>query len=373
MRPIVLATHSVFTSPTTDTHGPAHSVAEYLSFHKIPYVFVKHPIVGIGATRIERYGSLPVTPTQFWPFFGIHSFAELVTNMRVCFALRSEKPIYIGVDPLNALSGVLGKYLRWVSTIVYYTPDYTTQRFKNALVNYVYHAIDRFVALRADQVWCVSQAIMQIRKQQSVRLGNIYHVPNSPSLRVTGHIRDDTKHPQQLVMVGNIVPTMDYTFMIDAVDHLRRTYPKLRLEIVGEGAYMNALRQQVAHRKLTQTIHFLGQLSHTDVINLLKTSGVGIALYTGMHETNYFGDSMKIREYLACGLPVVTTDVVETARVVDTYHAGEIIKIRKDTLYPALKKILDTKNYNRYVKNALRAAKVFDFDTMIAVPFRKLV
>lgn len=369
---VILATHSVFSSDTSDTHGPAHSVAEYLTYKKVYYTFIKHPIFGSYKSRIEKSDGGVDHVGGMLHSVVLRPLFELIINLRVCYVSRSPKLIFIGVDPLNALSGVIAKYLGWVSQVVFYTPDYTNRRFQNSTVNTLYHAIDVFAARHADQVWCVSQKIVTVRKEQGVSTDRLYFVPNSPSLRLIGKMSDH-KRPDKLVMVGNVIPTVDYSFIIGAIEKLHNTYPMLTLSIVGTGEYAKALQDDVHKRNLTRSIHFLGTLSHENIIRLLKKSGIGIALYTGKYETNYFGDSMKIREYLACGLPVMTTDVVETANIVREFHAGEIITIQESSFLGAVRKLLDKRRYATYHKNALRAAESYDFDARVSIPLRRII
>lgn len=363
---IILASHAAFTEEGVDVHGPAHAVDQYLIRNTIPHIFLKYPIYG-GFSSIVIYpnqhkeniggAKLPISFRPIW---------EIWTTLVYCFRNRASKPVCIGVDPLNAFSFILAKSLGWVSAVIFYTPDYTAQRFRNVLMNAVYHTIDRFASRRADHMWCVSKRIMAIRKIQGVRPDIIYVVPNTPSLEEVGQVSFQKKDAYHLVMVGNIVQTLDYEFVLESMRSLQKKFLSVTLSIVGSGSYMHNLQKKVAELTLQNCVFFLGQLSHTQVIRLLKTSGIGIALYDGKCSTNLSGDSMKIREYLACGLPVISTGMVETAEVVREFHAGKIVGGDQKSFIRSLTDIWEPRAYKRYVQNALKAAAAYDFDTIIA-------
>lgn len=369
----VIATHAAFTKEGIDVHGPAHSVDQFLTSINASHLFIKFPIYGEFDTLcIDENAQKKILGGKFVPTF-LRPFWELGINLHICFQYRDKHLVFIGVDPLNTFAGVLAKLFGFVRTVICYTPDYTERRYANQLMNRVYHMVDRFASKHADQVWCVSNTIIEKRIQDGIPSRLIYFVPNSPSMRAIGVKRPTKYKTYKLVMVGNIIQTLDYLFVIDSMRELKKYYSSITLHIVGSGEYMNALKQNVQKNNLQKTVIFHGQLAHEKVISLLKTCSIGLALYTGKCSTNFFGDSMKIREYLSCGLPVLTTDVTETAALVRQYKAGEIISINRPSFTRAIIKLLDTKRYATYQKNALRAAHDYNFDTMIEKPLRKIL
>lgn len=368
MKQVILITHAAFVREHIDVHGPAHAVYRYLTRHTMPCVFLRYPIYGEfsailtqgdGINRPLGGARIPGLLRPIW---------EVMMTVMICRRFRARKPLCIAVDPLNAFSCLLAKWLGFVEDVVFYTPDYTKERFGNRLLNAVYHGIDYLTAKSARHVWCVSRAIIAYRISQGIDKRKLYYVPNTPSVQDVGQVVLAKKDAHSLVMVGNIVATLDYSFVIDAVSRLRVLYPRLSLHIVGAGSHMKDLENEVANRSMQAVVRFHGQLSHDRVISLLKRCGVGVALYDGKCSTNLSGDSMKIREYVACGLPVITTDVTETAKLIHDYRAGEIVKIEHRAFAKALTRILDKNRYVTYCKNALQAAHAFDFDAMISRP-----
>jgi glycosyltransferase involved in cell wall biosynthesis len=86
-----------------------------------------------------------------------------------------------------------------------------------------------------------------------------------------------------------------------------------------------------------------------------------------------FGDSMKAREYMAVGLPVVITDVPSTAEDIKKSGAGFVIHEDKKSFQEAIDKILSNRKlYTRMRKNAIRLAKETNFTDMFENLLKKL-
>lgn len=127
----------------------------------------------------------------------------------------------------------------------------------------------------------------------------------------------------------------------------------------------------VIMKKLEKYIHLYGFLPYEKVIELLKKSGIGLGIYTDENPWTKYGDSMKVREYVAYGLPVVITNVPSTADDIKNYHAGIVIKQNKSELIHALTHLLSSK-YILYKKNALRMAKENDYNVLLKMTLKNL-
>ena len=72
-------------------------------------------------------------------------------------ATTKKYELFIGVDNLNALAGLVLRRLGKVERVVYYVIDYTPVRFKNPLLNAIYHWVDRRAVHGSDAVWNLSE------------------------------------------------------------------------------------------------------------------------------------------------------------------------------------------------------------------------
>jgi glycosyltransferase involved in cell wall biosynthesis len=360
---IVISSHVVFDNDGKDIYGPAHNVSSYLDIKKINHSFIKHPLNKGHDIVIEEHKngnriSKKIKTSPNLPFL-ICLIKESIVTLR---HLKQKKPeIYIGVDPFNAILGVIAKKIHCTKKTIFYTPDYTPKRFKNKTLNYLYHRIDKFSAMYSDQIWNVSTRIQQIRKKQGIADNKNFLVPNSPSFDESRILPYDQINKHDLVIVGNVTKTLDYEIIIDAIEALVKKFPDIRLLVIGIGDYMNDLKKIVESKKLEKNILFMGHKNHDELLKILSKSVIGLALYTKEYEWNYFGDSMKAREYLACGLPVIISDVPSTSDDIKKYKAGFVINNENTEIIQIIEKLfLNSNLYLEMRNNAIKLAQKYD-------------
>jgi teichuronic acid biosynthesis glycosyltransferase TuaC len=236
------------------------------------------------------------------------------------------------------------------------------------------------VLRRATRVFSVSESLRQL----AVGLG----MPPAKG-RVVGNgvdtdrFRPEDRHEARvrfgltdsarvLVSVGALVERKGFHRVLAVLPELIQDQPNLHYLIVGggspEGNLEQALRQQVAALGLNQQVHFLGPIAPDELKWPLSAADVFVLSTRNEGWANVFLEAM------ACGLPVVTTDVGGNAEVVCHAGLGEIIPFDDpDALKRALSHAL-TKEWDR---RAIRAyAENNGWDTRVAVlveEFRQLV
>ena len=69
---------------------------------------------------------------------------------------------------------------------------------------------------------------------------------------------------------------------------------------------------------LNEHIKFLGYLEHDDLLRHLPFCGIALASYSDDPDSiTYYADPTKPKGYLACGLPVVITNVPWIAEIIN--------------------------------------------------------
>jgi glycosyltransferase involved in cell wall biosynthesis len=131
---------------------------------------------------------------------------------------------------------------------------------------------------------------------------------------------DDAK---VLVSVGAIVERKGFHRVIECLPELRRRWPGLRFLIVGgagpEGDFRRELERQVANLGLEQAVRFLGEIPPGELRWPLSAADAFVLA------TSNEGWANVLLEAMACGLPVVATDVGGNAEVVCRPDLGEIV------------------------------------------------
>jgi glycosyltransferase involved in cell wall biosynthesis len=119
-----------------------------------------------------------------------------------------------------------------------------------------------------------------------------------------------------LLYAGRLEGQKDPLLLADAVAAFAGTHPGARLLIAGEGTLEPQVRARLQAEGVGDSSHFLGPVPRPRLAGLMQAADA--LLITSAFET---GPTVGL-EALACGLPVVTTNVGLVARVVADGGAG---------------------------------------------------
>lgn len=184
---------------------------------------------------------------------------------------------------------------------------------------------------RATRIVAVSESLKRhavalgIDADKIVVVGN--GVDTAKFKRVDRHTARDTlglaAEDQVLVSVGALVERKGFHRVLGCLPQLRTRFPNLRYLIVGgpgpEGDYGSELRRIVDDLGLNGCVTFLGAMPQ-DALNVPLSAADVFVLATGNE-----GWANVFLEAMACGLPVVTTDVGGNAEVVSDSRLGTVV------------------------------------------------
>lgn len=366
---IFISSHARFSDTGQLVNGTSSQLTAFLKKQKIPFYSLYHSLfAGFPTLYINNKNKEKKIGLQFLPF-GLKLLQDAVVT--IIFVLQHKKNIhiFIGINPINASIGCLLKKIGVCNRVVYYTADFSPKRFANPLLNSFYLFLDDFSVRNADAVWNVSTRIQQERINKFGNLQKFVVLPNS--IPYPKFIENKRRDKYALVLVTHMTKSIHFNMLIDAIDELIIKYPQITLRIVGDGYEKKRVEQTVIQKKLQKHIIFYGHMKYENVIKLLKKSGIGLGIYTNDNSWTKYGDSMKVREYVAYGLPVIITNVPSTAEDVKKYNAGVIIKQNKKEFVLAVRTILSEK-YVLFQENALKMAKENDYEKLLAKTLKNL-
>lgn len=128
---------------------------------------------------------------------------------------------------------------------------------------------------------------------------------------------------QVLISVGGLVERKGFHRVIDCLPELRKQFPRLCYLIVGgssaEGDWGDRLKAQVKALGLEDCVRFLGALPADQLKQPLSAADVFVLATANEGWANVFLEAM------ACGLPVVTTDVGGNPEVVANADVGLLV------------------------------------------------
>jgi teichuronic acid biosynthesis glycosyltransferase TuaC len=218
----------------------------------------------------------------------------------------------------------------------------------------------------ADQLIAVSSALRDVAIAQGVNPARVRVIGNGVDLtRFTQVPRSDARRQiglpddaEVLVSAGTLVERKGFHRVIECLPGLMALHPRLHLVIIGgagpEGDMAAKLKTLVRTLGLDARVHFLGPLPNDRLKVPLSAADVFVLA------TSYEGWANVFLEAMACGLPVVTTDVGGNAQVVNDRSLGRIVPFGdKQCLQEAIHEALCT-SWDRQLIRAYAESNSWD-------------
>lgn len=285
----------------------------------------------------------------------------------------------ICLDNLNCFVGLLLRKFHKVHTVIYYSIDFTPQRFSNTYMNTFYHYIEKLCVKSADLTWNISPRIAEGREKLLNMPKAIYTkqitVPVGVWTAQIPHLKHEAIQPHRMVYAGSLSPHQGIQLALEAMPAIVKKVPDLKFKIIGIGEYEQTLKELANKLDISQYVDFLGYFEkHEDVDKELITCGVSVAMYNEeLSKWSYYADPSKIKSYLACGLPVITTSLTYIAPILEEKKCGIVIPYNKEDLAQAIIRLLtDSKLHKMYRNNAIQYSKEFDWNEIFTDGLQRL-
>jgi len=158
-----------------------------------------------------------------------------------------------------------------------------------------------------------------------------FFTPEATKPTLPCHINDDES---LLLSVGNLVELKGHHLVIEALTLV----PKAKLIIIGEGEMRTELEQLVIKLNLQGRVFFTGNIQQDELPGYYAAADVLVLA------SSREGMPNVLLESLACGTPVVATDVGGSAEVVTQKDIGELLPVRSvKSIAQALSSILSNR------------------------------
>ena len=297
---MILSTHVQYFNDQPG-FGTGENIAAFLKKKSIPFVFIKHSLYGDHNSRVEYvYGNkFEITQhgSSHLPFI-LRSFQDFIITFSVIKIIDNAQ-IFIGINCLNAIIGLVLKKIGMVDKVIFYTAEYSVNRFRNKILNRLYLFMDSYCARNSDEVWNPSTRIMEVRKKSKNNRAKQLFVPNTPSVKKIAKIKFSKMH--KLVLVGTLTrKIVDFDLIFNALQKIVVLHPYITLVIIGSGGDIEWVKSRITDYKLSHNVKLLGYQKHDIVLKSIRKCNLGLAIYSGLESWTYYGDSMKARDYLAC-------------------------------------------------------------------------
>lgn len=305
--------------------------------------------------------------------------------LTIFFVLRipMRYDLAIACDNLSLISLYLMRKIGLIKKLVYYTVDYSPQRYTNTYLNSLYQRMDRLACRLSDINWVTVKEMIAAKAKNGLNIEKsapFSIVPigfNTEEISIT-HARSSSNKKSRfnLFFVGVLYEKQGLQLAIQVLPKIIKKFPEIKLTIIGSGPFEKQIKKLVIHLKLTQHVTYTGYITdHNKIVAMLrKTGGIGLATYDpAIADFTYYADPSKIKLYLLCGLPVITTHVPPIAKIIKKKKAGFVIHYSEDDLINSLETLMrNKKTFSLYRINAIKLSNKYDDNLILKRAFRGL-
>ncbi|HTW96200.1 MAG TPA: glycosyltransferase family 4 protein [Candidatus Methylomirabilis sp.] len=270
--------------------------------------------------------------------------------------------IIFAVDALNAFSFVLLKLFIRDLKIYFFSADYSDRRFKNYFFNLFYNFIYNLSLKFSDKIITVSRRTREFLESRHPR--KIIFLPNSPLFNGVSKLEPSAKNKYSLVFcAGRLTERVNFEGILQALIILKNFFPDIVLNLIGKAN--EKVAASIQDNGLLHNVKIYDFLSHDQTVKIISESYIGISFYSSEISHVFWGDSLKIREYAAAGLPTVCDGITSTADEMAEYRAGFIVRSPEEMAEKIKKLINERFFYNETRKSALRWAEEKDKSRLV--------
>lgn len=137
-----------------------------------------------------------------------------------------------------------------------------------------------------------------------------------------------TKSNIRLIHTGNINWIRGLQDILDALKILVSENVPVEFRIIGDGPFLGTLKQKVQHLGLKDHVQFIPMLSPGDVPTAVLEGDIGVCAYL-LNPYTHQTMPGKLFEFMAAGLPVITSARKPVVRIVKKEKCGVIYQSRE--------------------------------------------
>lgn len=228
-------------------------------------------------------------------------------------------------------------YIAWMIKVVRGIPFIVTLRGsdvqrsgKGLFMRYM----SSWILKRADAITTVNQHLKQWVIDQGIPKDRVMFIRNGIDLLPQ---KQKQKGPSlcRLLFVGSLIPRKGVRYLIEALSRITGSESGFSLTIIGEGAEEKCLKKQVDELGLNDVVTFIGAVPPDQISDWMVQSDCLVL------PSLWEGTPNVVLEAMACGLPIVASDLPGIREVVTPALNGFLFQIQDvEALSKALLEII---------------------------------
>jgi len=302
----------------------------------------------------------PYRIKRFKQFFhrGFLFYAEY--NIRLFFFLLRQKRFDIYWS--NDLDTLLPNYLiskLFGRPLVYDSHEYfcgVPEIQDRPVVKWIWQSLESWIFPKLNYLITVNQSIAELyHKDYGKRPLVVRNIGNSFVPKPLSRL--DLNLPEKAYLVINQGSGINVDRgMEEFMDALKIMEEDVHLLVVGRGDVLPKLKQQAQDAALKNRVHFIGPQPYEKLLEYTMVADLGISLDKDNNINYRYSLPNKVFDYIKCGLPILSSEVVEVKSIVERYDIGLSSSLDAESLKSKLE-IIRSKGKSAYQRALKQAAE----------------
>ncbi len=286
-------------------------------------------------------------------------------NIRLFFFLLFKKTNILLANDLDTLpANYLASKIRR-PVLVYDTHEFFTEMaelYNRSSVKKIWQRIENYLFPKVKYILTVNNSIALLYyKKYGKELTVVRNIPAVSENETSTYVFKYPADKKMLLVQGaGLNPNRGLEELVQAIPLIDETFI---LVIAGRGLLIDDLKKQ-AGTLLNSRIFFTGLLAPAQLQQLTKKAWCGFSLDKPLNINQQCSLPNKLFDYIAAGIPVITSNITEVAAIVNEYQVGKVI----DTVSPkaianAVKSLsISIGQYHQFKNNTTVAAKTLNWN-----------
>jgi len=244
-------------------------------------------------------------------------------------------------------------------SFVYDDPDFFPTHY-SGLSKLILYSLELRTIRNADLIISCSEELGRLRIRQKARKVEVVpHGVNYQMFRKAyeTRIKRISRYglkPTTLIYAGTLRSGYAMNILPNVLKKVVDKRPDTMLLLTGYGL-SNSISKKFDELGIANNVKFLGRVPYERLPDFFGAADIGLATYVTSVSAAY-GVPLKIKEYMAAGLPVVATDFRPLAKFINSAKAGIVASANAEELAAAILNLLELPR-EKYVDLSTRATE----------------
>jgi L-malate glycosyltransferase len=229
---------------------------------------------------------------------------------------------------------------------------------KLGIVSYL---VERLSTYLPDKIISISELTTNKLKNEFLSKKEIITIPAGIDYEYIQKIKPSLIK-SDVIYIGRLLSHKNIDILIRSVALLKKTNPKIKCLIVGEGPEKDKLVKLVKRLHLTRNVTLFGRIEdHEEVLSLIKSSRVFVL------PSRREGFGIVVIESNACGIPVITTNNKDNASkyLIKKGVNGYICRLDEKEIANSISEVIEKVIYRKPEQIIINFAQKYDWYLLI--------